>query len=79
MEDFVNSKIDQITTPFFVQHGSEDKMVSVKGSKNLYEKSKSKKKDFKIYEGGFHSLVHDFVAIDVIKDTIDWLENSNGK
>jgi esterase/lipase len=77
MEDYVNSKIDQITTPFFVQHGSSDKMVNVEGSENLFQKAKSKKKDFKIYDGGYHCLDHDYVAIEVIEDTIHWLENSN--
>ena len=79
LADFVKQNLSKISTPFFIQQGTEDQMVDVSGAQNLYDNSISWIKKIKKYEGGYHCLVHDYVAMEVIKDSLDWIDEVQNK
>lgn len=76
MIEGVAPKLARIETPYLLQHGTADLACSVEGSADLHEKTKSKDKTFRTYEGGAHDLSNELPAIRnaVVRDFISWLE-----
>ncbi|KAH7548004.1 hypothetical protein JRO89_XS14G0052200 [Xanthoceras sorbifolium] len=67
----------EVTIPFIVLHGEEDKVTSKDVSKQLYDSASSSDKTLKLYETMWHGLLYgeppENIEI-VFKDIIDWLE-----
>lgn len=67
----------QVSLPFLVLHGEEDKVTDQKVSKQLFELASSKDKNIKLYQGMWHGLLYgepeENINI-VFKDIIDWLD-----
>jgi acylglycerol lipase len=49
----ISKTLSAFDAPFFIQHGSADKITDPKLSQALYDESKSKDKEIKLYEGTF--------------------------
>lgn len=70
------SLLQEFDAPFLVQHGSADKVTSCDMSKMLYHEAKSKDKDIRIYEGGWHALTSGETDEDidrVFSDSTAWI------
>ncbi|MCF6280414.1 MAG: lysophospholipase [Flavobacteriaceae bacterium] len=67
-----NAQNLQIPTVIF--HGTGDKIIDYKASKEFVEKSD--KATIKLYEEGYHELHNDLCKEELISDIIDWINNS---
>lgn len=63
-----------IAVPFFVLHGTADRVTDPLASKDLYNEAPSKFKDIKLYDGFLHDLLFEPEREEVAQDIIDWLE-----
>ena len=70
----VNAEIGKISLPFIGVHGSKDTLADPKAVRLLEEKSSSKDKTIKIYEGLFHEVFNEPEHLIVLKDIDDWLK-----
>jgi acylglycerol lipase len=52
-------QLGDLTLPLLLVHGSEDRLVSVRGSRLVYERASSDDKTLKIYDGLFHEVVNE--------------------
>lgn len=63
-----------ITVPFFVLHGTADKVTDPLASQDLYNEAASEFKDIKLYEGFLHDLLFEPEREEITMDIINWLE-----
>jgi alpha-beta hydrolase superfamily lysophospholipase len=70
----VNDKFGEITVPFIVLQGSDDKLVNPQGSKMLYEYAGSEDKSMKIYDGLYHEVFNEPERDQVLADVAAWLD-----
>ncbi|XP_073393405.1 caffeoylshikimate esterase isoform X2 [Physcomitrium patens] len=70
--------LDEVTLPFLVLHGEEDRVTDPNISRELFQTSKSCDKEFKLYPGMWHGLTagesDDNIEL-VFNDIIRWLNN----
>lgn len=64
----------QIKTPVFMLHGGEDKITSVEGSREFFEKLKVQDKTLKIYPGFYHESFNEIGKEEVFADMERWLD-----
>jgi alpha-beta hydrolase superfamily lysophospholipase len=69
----VRSRAAAIRLPILVLHGGNDKINSVEGSKELFEKVSSADKQLRIYPGGAHEPHNDINRAQVALDVEEWL------
>ncbi|KAL8259553.1 hypothetical protein R6Q59_027506 [Mikania micrantha] len=62
-----------VTIPFFVLHGSADKVTDPLGSQDLYNEAASKYKHLKLYDGFLHDLLFEPEREEIAQDIIDWM------
>ncbi|KAF8397559.1 hypothetical protein HHK36_016478 [Tetracentron sinense] len=73
----VEQKLHQVSLPFIILHGGDDKVTDSSASKLLYESASSSDKTFKLYPGMWHALTSGEPPRNieiVFADIIDWLE-----
>lgn len=74
---FFRSITLQVSLPFLVLHGEQDKVTDQSASKELFEVASSKDKDLKLYPGMWHGLLYgeplENINI-VFRDIINWLD-----
>lgn len=63
-----------VCVPFFVLHGTADKVTDPLASQDLYNEASSKFKDIKLYEGFLHDLLFEPEREEIAGDIIDWME-----
>ncbi|KAK3030195.1 hypothetical protein RJ639_038705 [Escallonia herrerae] len=63
-----------VTVPFFVLHGSADKVTDPLASQDLYNEAASEFKDIKLYDGFLHDLLFEPEREEIAQDIIDWME-----
>ncbi|KAE8687628.1 lachrymatory-factor synthase-like [Hibiscus syriacus] len=63
-----------VTIPFFVLHGTVDKVNDPLASWDLYNKAASKFKDIKLYDGFLHDLLFEPEREEIGQDIIDWMK-----
>ncbi|XP_071690732.1 uncharacterized protein [Rutidosis leptorrhynchoides] len=63
-----------VTVPFFVLHGSADKVTDPLASQDLYNEAASKYKHIKLYEGFLHDLLFEPEREEIGQDIINWME-----
>ncbi|KAL2237041.1 uncharacterized protein LOC105164730 [Sesamum indicum] len=71
---FLTRKFQSITVPFFVLHGTADRVTDPLASQDLYNEAPSKFKDIKLYEGFLHDLLFEPEREEIAQDIIDWME-----
>lgn len=72
---FLQKNFEKVTIPFFVLHGSDDKVTDPTGSQDLYEKASSEQKSIQIYEGLLHDLLFELEKDLVTRDIIRWMDS----
>ncbi|KAI8563796.1 hypothetical protein RHMOL_Rhmol03G0136900 [Rhododendron molle] len=68
----------EVSIPFLIVHGAEDKVTDPSVSNMLYESACSKDKSFKLYPGMWHSLTYGELPenIDMVfEDVTSWLDD----
>ncbi|KAM7493355.1 hypothetical protein LguiB_027964 [Lonicera macranthoides] len=63
-----------VTVPFFVLHGSADKVTDPLASQDLYYEAASRYKHIKLYDGFLHDLLFEPEREEIAQDIIDWME-----
>ncbi len=67
--------MSRITLPFYVMHGTADRLAPCGGSSFLHQQAASADKTLKIYEGGYHELMNDSIGEEVKEAVAAWLES----
>jgi len=73
----LEKRLQEVSLPFIVLHGAEDKVTDPAVSKLLFEKASSADKSFKLYPGMWHSLTYGELPenVDIVfSDVISWLD-----
>jgi alpha-beta hydrolase superfamily lysophospholipase len=68
-------QVGSLTLPLLLVHGSEDRLVSVRGSRMVYERASSQDKTLEIYDGLYHEVLNELPADRerVLADILAWL------
>ncbi|XP_044462180.1 caffeoylshikimate esterase-like [Mangifera indica] len=78
----LEKRLHEVTLPFLVLHGEDDKVIDKNVSQQLYKVAASQDKTLKLYPGMWHSLLYgepqDNIDI-VFKDIISWLDKRCSK
>ncbi|NLE81831.1 MAG: alpha/beta hydrolase [Rhodococcus sp.] len=69
----VPERLPSLTIPLLLQHGSDDKLANVNGTKMIAERAGSEDLTVKIYDGFFHEVFNEPERDRVIDDLIEWL------
>ncbi|KAG6388000.1 hypothetical protein SASPL_153197 [Salvia splendens] len=64
-----------VTVPFFVLHGTADRVTDPLASQDLYNEAPSEFKNIKLYEGFLHDLLFEPEREEIAQDIIDWMES----
>jgi len=72
--DRLKVEFSRITLPIFIVHGTGDKVTRYQGSQYFQEHASSKDKTLKLYDGGYHDLLHDTIKDTVFADIAAWIE-----
>ncbi|XP_020587851.1 uncharacterized protein LOC110029764 [Phalaenopsis equestris] len=67
--------ISAVTIPFFVLHGTADRVTDPLASQDLYNQSASKHKHIKLYQGLLHDLLFEPERDEIGADIIEWMES----
>lgn len=63
-----------ITLPVFILHGTADRATMPSGSQLFYNRSHSRDKTLKLYEGHYHDLLNDVGKEAVMADITGWID-----
>lgn len=68
------SKMSRIRLPLLILYGTADRLSEPKGSQMIYERTGSKDKTLKSYEGLYHEIFNEPKREQVFQDVKTWLE-----
>src|SRR5262249_37295589 len=57
--DRIQRGMGQLEIPFFVMHGTADRLTDPQGSRQLYEHAHTPDRTICVYDGYFHDLLHE--------------------
>ena len=72
-DERLKREIPRIATPVLIVHGTADKAAKPSGSQHFYERTGSKDKTLKLYEGRYHDPLNDLGKEEVMADILAWL------
>ena len=70
----VQSRLDEVSTPFLVVHGTADVLTSPEWSQRLYERAASDDKTLQLYDGLYHETFNEPEGDEVLATFGDWLD-----
>lgn len=73
----LEKRLEEVSVPFIVLHGEEDKVTDPSVSQALYETARSTDKTFKLYPGMWHSLSYGELPenLDIVfSDIVKWVD-----
>ncbi|XP_022996577.1 uncharacterized protein LOC111491775 [Cucurbita maxima] len=73
ISSYLMQNLQSVTVPFFVLHGTADKVTDPVASQDLYNEAASEFKDIKLYEGFLHDLLFEPEREEIGQDIINWL------
>ncbi|CAL0327308.1 unnamed protein product [Lupinus luteus] len=74
ISSYLMRNFKSVTVPFFVLHGTADKVTDPLASEDLYNKAASEFKDIKLYDGFLHDLLFEPEREEIARDIINWME-----
>ncbi|XP_019438428.1 PREDICTED: caffeoylshikimate esterase-like [Lupinus angustifolius] len=74
ISSYLTRNFKSVTVPFFVLHGTADKVTDPLASEDLYNKAASEFKDIKLYDGFLHDLLFEPEREEIARDIINWME-----
>lgn len=72
MESFP-TRLPSLTIPVLLQHGSDDKLADVAGSRMIAEKAGSTDLTIEVYDGLYHEIFNEPERERVLDDLVSWL------
>jgi alpha-beta hydrolase superfamily lysophospholipase len=72
--DAVMAKVGDWTVPTMVLHGDADTYCDWRGSERFVQAIRSEDKEFGVYAGGRHELLHDECGDEVLKKVLGWAQ-----
>jgi len=72
-DERLEKEIPLLKLPVLILHGTLDKATKPAGSQRFYDRSGSKDKTLKLYEGHFHDLLNDVGREEVMEDITGWI------
>ncbi|KAB2080104.1 hypothetical protein ERO13_A05G045900v2 [Gossypium hirsutum] len=78
ISSYLMRNFKSVTVPFFVLHGTADKVTDPLASQDFYNEASSTSKDIKLYEGFLHDLLFEPEREEVGQDIINWMEKRLG-
>lgn len=70
----IQKRLPELRMPFWVGHGSLDRITDPEGSKMLHEQAASNDKTLKMYHGLFHEILNEPEGPVVMHDITQWLK-----
>nr|GMD44209.1 monoglyceride lipase [Ipomoea batatas] len=70
---YLMRNLKSVTVPFFVLHGTADRVTDPLASQDLYNEAPSMFKDIKLYDGFLHDLLFEPEHEEIAQDIIDWM------
>ncbi len=70
----VQGCMEEFRLPVLIMHGTDDKLINIKGSEELFERADSQDKILRLYEGFYHEIFNEPQKELVLKDVLNWLE-----
>ncbi len=70
----IHKRIETVTQPLLIMHGTADALTEPDGSRELYERAVSSDKTLKLYEGFFHEILNEPERAQVLGDIAAWLD-----
>ncbi len=55
----IQARMEEITLPVLIIHGTEDRLAKIEGSRQLYDRVNASDKTLKIYEGLYHETMNE--------------------
>lgn len=74
ISSYLTRNFKSVTVPFFVLHGTADKVTDPLASQDLYNNAPSEFKDIKLYDGFLHDLLFEPEREAIAQDIINWME-----
>lgn len=74
ISSYLMQNMKSVSVPFFVLHGTADKVTDPLASQDLYNEAASTFKDIKLYDGFLHDLLFEPEREEIGGDIIDWME-----
>ena len=74
ISSYLMRNLRSVSVPFFVLHGTADKVTDPLASQDLYKEAASKLKNIKLYDGFLHDLLFEPEREEIAKDIITWME-----
>ncbi|KAA3452202.1 monoglyceride lipase-like [Gossypium australe] len=78
ISSYLMRNFKSVTVPFFVLHGTADKVTDPLASQDFYNEASSAFKDIKLYEGFLHDLLFEPEREEIGQDIINWMEKRLG-
>ncbi|KAH1067415.1 hypothetical protein J1N35_032402 [Gossypium stocksii] len=78
ISSYLMRNFKSVTVPFFVLHGTADKVTDPLASQDFYNEASSTFKDIKLYEGFLHDLLFEPEREEIGQDIINWMEKRLG-
>jgi acylglycerol lipase len=69
----IQDRTNEIELPLLVLHGTEDRLVSMEGSKHFYLNVGSKDKSIELYDGCYHELLNEPEKVQILSGIEVWL------
>jgi alpha-beta hydrolase superfamily lysophospholipase len=70
----IGAQMEALTVPFFVMHGTEDRLTNPEGSKELYARARSTDKTLRLFDGLYHDLLYEPERAQVLAGVTLWIE-----
>eukprot|EP00252_Welwitschia_mirabilis_P010568 TRINITY_DN2387_c0_g1_i3.p1 TRINITY_DN2387_c0_g1~~TRINITY_DN2387_c0_g1_i3.p1 ORF type:complete len:158 (+),score=24.55 TRINITY_DN2387_c0_g1_i3:442-915(+) len=71
---YLQQNMEKVTVPFFVLHGTADRVTDPTASQELYDMASSEHKRIKLYEGFLHDLLFEPERDGIAEDIIMWMK-----
>lgn len=69
--------LSKITLPFFVQHGTKDRLIDPESAQWIYDGINSQDKQLKYWDGLFHELLNEPEKDQISSAIINWIKESS--
>lgn len=74
----IQSRMEEVTLPLLILHGTADRITEVEGSKQLHARAGSEDKQLKLYEGLYHEILNEPEKEQVLENIKGWLRERIG-
>ena len=70
----IDVHMERLSLPLLIMHGTEDRVVDVRGSRQLYARAQSSDRTLKLYDGLYHHILNEPEKDRVLDDIVGWLD-----